>query len=236
MPVDVTLRFIPPDETDLAALCIFESATGDAPFIQIDRTIDIGAYPDWINQFTTTNATDKNDWFSIAWEDSSGNVGDLSAPVQGGTDKSAIMASLSDINAHLPNDVDVKVVVANPQNTAILQISVARSIRGYLSRVIDNATLLSWTSPEATPDTIREIAARLIAAQLYFNKNAEQSLTIEDNSFAQKKYDEAIAMLQQIIDGSIDLPTITIENEGLTLLDAWPIDNTNRAFSMDLQL
>lgn len=144
-----------------------------------------------------------------------------------------ILASLDDINANLPSDSEVPTVVATDDNTALIQISVARIVRGCLSRVLDPITLASWGTPETTPDTIREIAGKLIASQLYFNKTAEQSTVIEDNSFAQRRYDEAIALLNQIIAGTIVIPNIpVISTEGLTLDDGFPIDDTDRAFTM----
>lgn len=83
--MDVTIRFTAPSDPDTAALRIYESAAQLGPFVQIDRTAAIGAYPNFIDHYTTTQATDKNDWFAIAWEDSSGAVGDMSTPLKGGT-------------------------------------------------------------------------------------------------------------------------------------------------------
>lgn len=143
-----------------------------------------------------------------------------------------ILASIDDINANLPSGEKSAVVIADDSNTEFLQISVARVIRGYLSRVIDNGTLLGWTVPDETPELIREVAAKLIAAQLFFNQTAKTSTVLDKDSFAQKLYDEAIAMLQQIILGDVIIPGITTNaTEGLSDLDYWPNSPTDRSFT-----
>lgn len=143
-----------------------------------------------------------------------------------------LLASLEDINANLPSDANVPVVVATEDNTGLIQISIARVIRGYLSRVMDNNILLAWVNPVTTPDIIREVAAKLIASQLFFNRNAEQSLDIDEKSFAQIKYDEAMAILNNIIAGTVVVPNVlTTATEGMSLLDGWPIDSTDRSFT-----
>lgn len=148
-----------------------------------------------------------------------------------------ILASTDDINANLPSDVDVPVVVADDDNTALLQISIARVVRGYLSRVLDLTTLVGWATPDTTPDIIREVAAKLIASQLYFNKIAEQSAVIEPNHNSQRLYNDAIALLNQVIEGDIILPNSPITPvEGLTLDDGFPIDDTDRAFTLSMPM
>lgn len=148
-----------------------------------------------------------------------------------------ILATLEDVNANLPADPAMVVVEATEANTDLLQISIARVVRGYLSRVYEVATLVSWDTPQKTPEIIREVAAKLIAAQLYFNKTAEQSTTIEENSFAQKLYDEAIALLNSIIGGDIIVPDIpSTPTDGMSILDGFPIDDTDRSFTMGMNL
>jgi hypothetical protein len=44
-------------------------------------------------------------------------------------------------------------------------------------------------------------------------------------------------LLRGIIDGTIDIPEVEEEpTEGMSTLDFWPIDDTNRAFSMGMEL
>jgi len=149
-----------------------------------------------------------------------------------------ILATLDDINAELPSDSPSFLVVADDDNTDLLQISVARVVKGYLSRVIDNVTLAEWQSPEVVPEIINVIAGKLIAAQLYFNHVAKTSADISPDSFAQKRYDEALAMLNGIVSGELLLPPdiVTTPSEGISDLDYYPIDATNRAFTMGMEL
>lgn len=148
-----------------------------------------------------------------------------------------ILASLDDINGNLPSDDGSTVVLADEDNSNLLQISVARVVRGYLSRVIDNGTLQGWSAPEATPELVREIAGKLIAAQLFFNQTAKTTTVVDKDSFAQKLYDEAIAMLQQIILGDVILDgVITNATEGLSDLDYWPNSTVDRSFTKGMTL
>lgn len=147
---------------------------------------------------------------------------------------SEILASLDDVQAHLPESI----VLADEDNTNLIQISVARIIRGYLARVISNATLVTWTNPAGTPDLIREVAGRLIAAQLYFNRTATATTSIEERSFAKMKYDEAIAILEGIIAGTEILPGIVVGDTASmdAALDFFPVDETDRAFTLRMEL
>jgi hypothetical protein len=148
-----------------------------------------------------------------------------------------ILASLDDINANLPDGLDVNAVcVATDENTSIIQISVARVIRAYLTPVVSQEILYSWTVPTNTPDIIREIAAKLIGAQLYFNSAARTSLTVDQDNFAQKLYDQAMAMLQLILTGDIILdPDVPVTPfDVVTSDDFFPVDDTDRAFTMGM--
>jgi hypothetical protein len=149
-----------------------------------------------------------------------------------------ILATLDDINAVLPTvDAQGPVIEADDENIDLIQVSVARVVRGYLSGVIDNATLMGWDSPENTPDIIKEIASMLIAAQLYFNYAARTSLSIEDDNFYQRLYDKAIGLLQRIIDGLILLEEApVVSSEAMDPSDFHPSDDTDRAFTLSMEL
>lgn len=188
--------------------------------------------------FTTDNATHPQGqgWYRVDLIDDDGNVVQTdpvfnALPVE-------IMASLDDVNAHL----DGEVIEATADSTDLIQVSVARVIRGYLTGVIDQTDLMSWQTPETTPDIIREIASRLIAAQLYFNESSRTSLIVDPDSFAQKKYDEAMAMLQAIVGGTMVIvpPTngggVTPPSDILTDEDFFPVDATDRAFTVGMEL
>lgn len=143
-----------------------------------------------------------------------------------------ILASLDDINANLDGDV----FNATDENTVLIQVSVARVIRGYLSRIIDQPTLNSWQTPETTPDIIREIAGKIASAQLYVALSARTSYTVDDKSFSQKMYDEAMVLLNMVVQGTIPIPGITeTPVEGLSTKDFFPTDATDRAFTMGQQ-
>lgn len=83
MPTPVRLDFIPPPVPDLTELRIYECATKDGTFSQIEIVTTLGTYPDYISTYTTTFATSSNYWFAIDWYDSKGaNLG-LSDPIKG---------------------------------------------------------------------------------------------------------------------------------------------------------
>jgi len=188
--------------------------------------------------FTTEKATLPvgAGWYRVDLVDEDGNVVQTdpvfnAAPIE-------ILCTLDDVNAHL----DGEVIEATADNTDLIQVSVARIIRAYLSSVVDQTTMMGWATPETTPDTIREIASMLIAAYLYFQLSARTSLTIDDTNFAQRLYDQAIAMLQAIVSGEIVIiaggngGTVADPVAAFTDLDYMPVDATGRAFTVEMEL
>lgn len=144
-----------------------------------------------------------------------------------------ILASTPDINGNL----DQNVTPATDDNTDLIQISVARIVRGNLSTVIDNATLQSWANPDSTPEIIREAAAKLIAAQHYFNEISKTTPIIDPDSLAQKLYDQGMAILNGVIGGTIVIENIiTTSSESMSVLDFHPSDATDRAFTMGMNI
>lgn len=144
-----------------------------------------------------------------------------------------ILASIDDINGNL----DGNVVTATPANTGLVQINVARQVRGYLSRIIDTATLVSWNSPATTPELIRLAAGKLIASQLYFNETSRTSLIIDRDHYAQKLYDEGMAILNSVITGEEVIEGVVVESiEAVDNLDFFPVDSTDRAFTLGMNL
>jgi len=175
-------------------------------------------------------------WYRVDLVDEDGNTVQTdpvfnAAPIE-------IMATLDDVNAHL----DGEVIEATADNTDLIQVSVARIIRGYLSSVVDQTTLMAWQTPDTTPDIIREIASMLIAAYLYFQLSARTSLTIDDTNFAQRLYDQAIALLDKIVAGDIVIdtggtgPAPPDPVSALTGDDYFPVDATDRAFTVGMEL
>ena len=141
-----------------------------------------------------------------------------------------LLASIEDVNAYLTDQV----IVADDVNTALLQISTARIVRGYLSRVIDNGILALWASPDDTPEIVREIAGMLIASQLFFDKTILSTVEVDQRHYAQILYDRAMKMLNDIISGLITLPEVIVDSiEGMSTADFFPVDATDRAFTMN---
>lgn len=116
------------------------------------------------------------------------------------------LASLDDVNTHLPQD-KFSATDGNPE-IALFQIDVERMVKGYLASVFSATTLSAWVSPATTPGEIRAVAGRLIAA-FYYSKKVSEDLPDWDRTYPQRLYDEAMKMLTDIIDGSIPLTGVT---------------------------
>jgi hypothetical protein len=203
----------------------------DSQALSFDVTVNNPADPQPIS-FTTDNAVLQPGvgWYKIQLVDAATNIREYDPIFNPATTE--ILATIDDVNGNL----DGEVIEATADNSNLVQVSVARVIRGYLAAVVDTTTLMSWDTPEHTPDIVREIAAKLIAAQVYFHLAARQSMDIGNFNFAQRLYDEAMAMLQGIIDGTIPLPGAGGETTGpgMSDQDYFPIDDTDRAFSMGM--
>lgn len=107
----------------------------------------------------------------------------------------------SDIQVHLPAD---KLKIENLDDSLPdIKRDTERIIKGYLSAVLEVSTIASWTTPELTPPEIRAIGGRLAAALIYRLRYSEDAL--DDPEFAQVKYNEAIKMLMDIINGTLVL-------------------------------
>lgn len=139
-------------------------------------------------------------------------------------------ASLSDVNVHLPADK------AQAQDAEIvdLNIDALRLIRARLASTFNLTIINAWLTPATTPELIREIAGKLIAAKFYANLVAEDE---EDGSkFAQGLYNEAITMLDDIRAGVItlvDVSGLELDNNALSETSFWP-NNTTQAPSFSV--
>lgn len=216
-------------------IVIEESADGITSWAEIDRfpvdPVDVDPSQPASRDFTTENGTIFNGWYRISFLDVQGNIALTEA--RQNTIATEILANLDDINANL----DAEMIVATADNTKYIQISVARVVRAYLSRIIDNPTIYSWITPDVTPDIVREVAGKLIAAQLYMDKMSRSTTDIAQTHYAQVLYNQAMAILNQIIEGDIPIPNVvTTPIEGLTTADFFPIDSTDRAFTMGLKI
>lgn len=125
-----------------------------------------------------------------------------------------------DVQVHLP--VDKLKIEEIPDDLAKCKLDTERIVRGYLAGVIPAATMALWIDPDDVPEVIRAAAGRLCAALIYRTRYSEQSL--DDPQFAQNKYNEAMAMLQGIIDGSIIVDgVVTVQFDNTYF---WPNDST----------
>jgi len=144
-----------------------------------------------------------------------------------------LLASNEDINTWLPADK----LEANLANTAKEQIDAQRLIRGQLAGVFTPVIIAGWADPDTTPDLIRGVAGRLIAAFLYRKVYSEDSTDIPE--YAQTLYNEAIGTLTGIRAGNI----IVTDSSGnpigdnqldMSSSDFWPNDTTaGPYFTMD---
>lgn len=128
-------------------------------------------------------------------------------------------ASLADINTHLPAD-KAQISVGEDDN---LQIDAQRLIRSRLAGTFTNAIIALWVDPENTPEMLRQIAGKLIAAKFYANLVAEDDAA--GSVFAQNLYNEAIASLNDIRSGVVivvDDDGLPIDTSSLSQTSFWP--------------
>jgi hypothetical protein len=144
-----------------------------------------------------------------------------------------LYATLDDINAHLP--VEQGKAQISQSEDALLQIDAYRLIRGRLSGTFDTAVINTWVSPVTTPDQIRQIAGKLIAAKWYALLVAEDEA--DGSLFAQTLYNEAIAALNELRTGDttlIGVDGLEIENPALIESSFWPNDTSpDPSFSVE---
>jgi len=197
---------LPPryDGKQWTELVIEEGDNEAGPFVQIDsQSIDPTinpAHPEPIS-FTTEVATLQPGlgWYKVTFIDSDGDTQETMPRFNAGPIE--ILCTVDDINSHFDNDV----LWADANNSQYVQVSVARLVKGYLARIVDPVALANWASPEVTPDIIREIAAMLCASQIYIAYAMRTSIILDTNNFAQRLYDEAMALLGQVIAGVIPI-------------------------------
>lgn len=142
-----------------------------------------------------------------------------------------LLASLDDINAHLPQD---KAEVEDSDDD-LLQVEAYRLVRAKLASTFAVTTLNTWASPGTTPEIIRTIAGMVIAAKWYAELYAEDS--DEDAVYATRLYNEALGMLQQIKDGTLAVIGVdgitTTDTTLLSTVDFYPNDGIPPKFTMD---
>ena len=136
-----------------------------------------------------------------------------------------LYATLDDINAHLPVEQG-KAQISDSEDD-LLQIDAYRLIRGRLSGTFDLTIINAWVSPATTPEQIRQIAGKLIAAKWYALLVAEDEP--DGSLFAQNLYNEAIAELNDIRNGTLTVIGVSgeeLENSALIESSFWPNDTS----------
>lgn len=140
-----------------------------------------------------------------------------------------LLASNEDVNGFLPDDK----LEATDANSSSFQVDAVQLIRGQLASSFTPTILVSWNSPANTPKLIRQIAARLIAAQIYKRTYSEERSQLPE--YAQDLYDQAIEMLTEIRSGNLlvlDDNGNPIGDDALSLGagDVWPNNDTEGPF------
>src|SRR5687768_4214396 len=110
-----------------------------------------------------------------------------------------ILATLDEVNVHLPSDI---IQLTNAEDDQ-LQLDAERIIKGYLAGTFAPLTLAGWSDPTSTPEVIRGIAGRFIAAFYYKLRFAASDPRVP--KYAQDKYDEAWLLLNQVKTGELTL-------------------------------
>lgn len=118
--------------------------------------------------------------------------------------------TLDDVNVFLP--VDKLEALDADNDSAVLDSE--RIIKAKLSGTFSATTIASWVSPATTPETIRAICGRLVAA-LYYAK-AFSAETPDVPTYAQNLYNDAMNMLECIKTGDIILPEVPTVDQPTT--------------------
>jgi hypothetical protein len=134
--------------------------------------------------------------------------------------------TLEDINVHLGETL-LQALDADDDPSVL---DAERIIKGKLSGTFSPTVIASWVSPATTPETIRAIAGRFVAALYYARAYSEEQTQTPE--YAQKLYDEAMSMLQCIVDGDIILPEVADVDQpttggNLESADFLPNDSTS---------
>ena len=79
-------------------------------------------------------------------------------------------------------------------------------IRAYLTNRVPAAVMATWTDATHTPELVRQIAGRFVAAICYRRAISGNDSAVDP--YAAGLYNEAMAMLQGIIAGTINIPEV----------------------------
>ncbi len=145
-----------------------------------------------------------------------------------------VLASYSDINVQLPTTFAVD---ANTEGIDAASLDAIRIVRGSLLGVFSPTVIAGWDSPTHTPELIRGVAARLIAALMYSRLFAAQDSDTPD--FANQKYRAAMQTLKQIRSGELillDVDNTTLLTAGWSNTDFYPnAEASGPIFTLDME-
>ena len=137
-------------------------------------------------------------------------------------------ANLEDVNTHLPADK----AQASDTDIVNLNVDAQRTIRARLASVFDLDSVINlWVNPTTTPEAIRQIAGKLIAAKFYANLVAEDDAN--GSKFAQDLYNEAIQEINDIRNGDtvvVGVDGNEIASDVLSETSFYPNDTTQPPF------
>src|SRR5438477_4732231 len=109
-------------------------------------------------------------------------------------------ASTDDVNRWLDGDS----IVVTSTDYLSEEDSAERIIRGALTGKVDGTTMNSWIDPLDTPEIVREIAGKLVAAFRY-RKMLSADATDVEKTYGQLLYNEAMSTLNDVVEGKIVL-------------------------------
>lgn len=109
-----------------------------------------------------------------------------------------ILASLLDINTHLPSNIKAT------DSLDDIQVDAQRLIKAQLTATYSSAIVVTWVNPDTTPGLIRGIAGRLIASKWYAVLVSQGSAD-EIPGYSINLYREALSLLADLKSGATDL-------------------------------
>lgn len=141
-----------------------------------------------------------------------------------------MFASVTDIQSWLQSDK----FQVNDANSQKQNIDATRIVKGALSGVFEPIVIASWADPQTTPPLIRSVTGRLTASFLHAIVYSEES-DREISAYSQWLYDGAMAVLAQIVAGSmavLDDNDNPIDTTGAGLIEFFPDDSVPPMFTM----
>lgn len=143
-----------------------------------------------------------------------------------------MLADITDVQTYLPADR----IPTDAGDIAGYQLSVERIVKGYLVGIFTASTMAAWTTPTTTPQIIREVAARMIAGYRYRDRTSEETPGgIEETTYGQRLYNEAMMMLNDIRAGNLDVigtDEVLIDTSSTSDIAGFPDNTTTPTFTM----